>query len=138
MDVPKRDINSGWVYCSSTLVVVGTKRQTYSWGSTFPTTSAPPLLNQTSPTNIWDSCSPTVLDSTSSPPRSNASILISGYFSVHFSAALEILEVLAYTITDPSFFAAASMAAQSCSGVSYLASWLAFSHSSLGVRGASV
>jgi hypothetical protein len=73
----------------------GTKRQIYSWGRTFPTTSAPPLLNQTSPTTVPDCCSPIVLESTSSPPRSYPSSWISGYFSAHFSAALAILEVLA-------------------------------------------
>src|SRR5512141_2064576 len=59
MVVPKREMSRGLVSSSGTFSPVGTNRQAYSLGSTVPTTSAPPLLNQTSPTNNPDSCSPT-------------------------------------------------------------------------------
>src|SRR5512135_1336174 len=63
---------------------------------------------------------------------------MSGYTLFQMAIWSSMREELAYTTTLPSFFAAASIAAQSWSRVKYLPSWLSFSHCSSAESGGSV
>src|SRR5512147_1462697 len=89
----------------------GTYDQIHWLGINWPYRMCPSLLNQTSPTTFPASCSACIL--VVIPSVSPQSSLMSGYNAFHGSSSLAILDELAYTQTDPSFFAAASTAAQS-------------------------